>query len=189
MSKYNLKQFDEKKITDTNLKEIFKSLKSKVEETREVSAINLKLYVKLFLKIKVEKRSKERDSKSFSIVIDLIMDCLQDIILANNKDVHEKLGAVEAINKLLDINYDDTRKIARCSNFLRNLIANCHNEPSISIIASKTLGKLAKISSLSSKTLTAEFVEFEIKRGFYFTLNLKQLNGLKVTRTKTKEEG
>jgi hypothetical protein len=93
------------------------------------------------------------------------MEYIQENV-GSNKEQHEKLSAIEIIDNLIDLNYEDTRKITRFSNYLRNALSNSHNDSLVSEQVSKTLGKLAKTSSTSSsKTLTAEFVEFESKRG------------------------
>ena len=53
---------------------------------------------------------------------------------------------------------ENTTKITRFANYLRIVLPG--NDSQIPILASKALGRLA----LSGGTLTAEFVEFEVKR-------------------------
>lgn len=65
----------------------------------------------------------------------------------------------------MDLSYEDSRKITRFSGYLRNTLTNQHSDTTTVVMVTKALGKLAKISGYStSKTLTAEWVEFETKR-------------------------
>lgn len=62
-------------------------------------------------------------------------------------------------DKLIDFDGEDnTTKVTRFANYLRIVLPG--SDPQIAILASKALGRLA----LPGGTLTAEFVEFEVKR-------------------------
>src|SRR3989338_5018455 len=83
----------------------------------------------------------------------------QTVDLLNSSQVHEKLGGVTGISELIDIeSADDATKITRLVNALR-VGLQCP-DPAVITIYSKALGKLAR----SSGTLTAEFVELEVRR-------------------------
>jgi serine/threonine-protein kinase mTOR len=53
---------------------------------------------------------------------------------------------------------EDTTKVTRFANYLRIVLPG--QDTQITLLAAKALGKLAS----SNTTLTAEFVEFEVKR-------------------------
>ncbi|KAJ3215347.1 phosphatidylinositol kinase- protein kinase tor1 [Dinochytrium kinnereticum] len=79
--------------------------------------------------------------------------------LINSSDTSDKIGGIVAIDNLIDFDGEEnTTKITRFANYLRIVLPG--NDPQISILAAKALGRLA----LPGGTLTAEFVEFEVKR-------------------------
>lgn len=80
--------------------------------------------------------------------------------LIHSPTVDDKIGAILAIDKLIDLDSgeENTNKIMRFANYLRILLPGV--EPQITLLASKALGHLAT----SASTLTSEFVEFEVKR-------------------------
>ena len=65
-----------------------------------------------------------------------------------------------AIDKLIDLESGEetTNKVTRFANYLRIVLPGA--DAQITILAAKALGHLAT----STSTLTAEFVEFEVKR-------------------------
>ena len=107
------------------------------------------------------------------------MENLQELI--NSKEINERITGILSLEKLIDLHYEDPRKITRFSNYLRNSLTNYHSDSTTVALVARALGKLAKASSTtSSKTLTAELVEFECKRA------LEWLEGFK---EKHKDEG
>ncbi len=71
-----------------------------------------------------------------------------------------QVTGVLVIDKLIDlqIGQDNTQKVARFANYLRIVLPG--NDPQITLAATRALGHLAMYTS----SLTAEFVEFEVKR-------------------------
>jgi FKBP12-rapamycin complex-associated protein len=65
-----------------------------------------------------------------------------------------------AIHILIDFDggEESTTKVTRFANYLRIVLPG--QDPQITLLAAKALGKLAT----SNSTLTAEFVDFEVKR-------------------------
>ncbi|KAJ3103710.1 phosphatidylinositol kinase- protein kinase tor1 [Phlyctochytrium bullatum] len=79
--------------------------------------------------------------------------------LINSSDTSDKIGGIVAIDNLIDFDGEEnTSKITRFANYLRLVLPG--NDPQSSILASKALGRLA----LTGGTLTADFVDFEVKR-------------------------
>eukprot|EP01080_Neovahlkampfia_damariscottae_P002252 gene2252-2426_t len=159
------------KTTDPILKNTFLGLKDKKENVRSKNIGVLYDYV--------EKNTKELSGESFSFFIESVMENLQELI--NSKEINERITGILSLEKLIDLHYEDPRKITRFSNYLRNSLTNYHSDSTTVALVARALGKLAKASSTtSSKTLTAELVEFECKRA------LEWLEGFK---EKHKDEG
>jgi FKBP12-rapamycin complex-associated protein len=79
--------------------------------------------------------------------------------LVKSEEPHEKLGGIFAMDALVDVECEESPTfITRFANYLR-LILPCNNVSTM-IMASKVLGHLAQAGG----TLTADFVEFEMKR-------------------------
>lgn len=79
--------------------------------------------------------------------------------LLKSNEPTEKMGGIIAIDKMMENNSDiGSSQSVRFINFLRPALP-C-NDTQVMIMASKTLGKLA----LSGETLTANSIDFEIKR-------------------------
>ncbi|KAI8620292.1 armadillo-type protein [Chytriomyces sp. MP71] len=79
--------------------------------------------------------------------------------LIHSQDVFHKMAGIMIIDSLIDFQGEEnTTKITRFANYLRIVLPG--SDPQISILASKALGRLAQPGG----TLTAEFVEFEVKR-------------------------
>ncbi|KAJ3067743.1 phosphatidylinositol kinase- protein kinase tor1 [Podochytrium sp. JEL0797] len=79
--------------------------------------------------------------------------------LIHSQDVLHKMAGILIIDSLIDFQGEDnTIKTTRFANYLRIVLPG--SDPQISILAAKALGRLAQPGG----TLTAEFVEFEVKR-------------------------
>ncbi|KAI9327967.1 armadillo-type protein [Obelidium mucronatum] len=79
--------------------------------------------------------------------------------LIHSQDVYHKMAGILIIDSLIDFQGEEnTIKITRFANYLRIVLPG--SDPQISILAAKALGRLAQPGG----TLTAEFVEFEVKR-------------------------
>ncbi|KAJ3030013.1 UNVERIFIED_CONTAM: phosphatidylinositol kinase- protein kinase tor1, partial [Siphonaria sp. JEL0065] len=79
--------------------------------------------------------------------------------LIHSQDINCKMAGILIIDSLIDFQGEEnTIKITRFANYLRIVLPG--SDPQISILAAKALGRLAQPGG----TLTAEFVEFEVKR-------------------------
>eukprot|EP01113_Clastostelium_recurvatum_P006582 TRINITY_DN1298_c0_g1_i1.p1 TRINITY_DN1298_c0_g1~~TRINITY_DN1298_c0_g1_i1.p1 ORF type:complete len:2380 (+),score=927.36 TRINITY_DN1298_c0_g1_i1:62-7201(+) len=131
------------------LHKILPDLKSRNEEARLRAARALRVYV--------AQQAREMGGETFTKFMNDLNGHIFELV--NSTGVQEKIGGILAIDELIDVDYDENAtKITRLANFLRLGLAT--TEPSVLLIASKALGKLAR----SSGTLTAECVEFEVKR-------------------------
>ena len=112
---------------------------------------------------KVEKIARERSKDSF---FNFLEEMNKEIhVMVNSRDANDRIAAIVSIDQLIDLNYDDQRKITRFSNYLRNVLTNQHGDATTVLMVTRALGRLAKASdSTTSKTLTAEWVDFETKR-------------------------
>ena len=119
------------------------------EDVRKRAAKNLRLYVT----VQAQELSGENAIK--------FMDSLNKTLmsLVHSAEVSEKLGGILAIDELIDIEGEsNATKISRFANYLRIVLPGV--DPQVMAAASKALGHLA----LAGGTLTADFVEFEVKR-------------------------
>jgi FKBP12-rapamycin complex-associated protein len=107
--------------------------------------------------------ARERSKESFGNFLEELNKEIH--ILVNSRDSNDRIAAIISIDQLIDLNYDDQRKITRFSNYLRNILTNQHGDAPTVLMVTRALGRLAKASdSTTSKTLTAEWVDFETKR-------------------------
>ncbi|KAJ3290058.1 phosphatidylinositol kinase- protein kinase tor1 [Borealophlyctis nickersoniae] len=124
-------------------------LRSRNEEVRLKAAIDLRDHV-----IAV---SREVSGDTLTKFVNDLNRRIFELIHSN--DNNDKIGGILAIDKLIDFDGEEnTTKITRFANYLRIVLPG--NDPQITVLAAKALGRLA----LSGGTLTAEFVEFEVKR-------------------------
>ncbi|ODV94288.1 hypothetical protein PACTADRAFT_4233 [Pachysolen tannophilus NRRL Y-2460] len=156
------------------IEQIFNGLKSKNNSIRLKAARELKNHI---ISISRDFTSSEQISRYNNDINKRIFE------LINSNLSNDKMGGIAAINALLELNNDDefisqtnnassleenTNKITRFANYLRVLIPSTDLE--VMKYAAVTLGKLA----MPGGTLTAEFVEFEIKRSIEWLVNDKQ---------------
>eukprot|EP01133_Synstelium_polycarpum_P000171 gene171-204_t len=131
------------------LSKIFADLKNKKEEDRLKGAKNLKNYVIT--------QSREMTNENFTRFMQDVNIIIFELV--NSNGTVEKIGGILAIDELIDVDYDENAaKITKLANYLR--IGLTTNDPTVMLMASKALGRLAR----SSGTLTAECVEFEVTR-------------------------
>ncbi|ORY80056.1 PtdIns-3-kinase tor2 [Protomyces lactucae-debilis] len=128
---------------------LFSDLRSRNTETRLRAANDLRDYVIA--------TSRELSGEAFTRFNNEINKKIFELI--HSHDNHEKLGAIVAIDRLIEFESEDgNTKITRFANYLRIVLPG--NDQQAMTLAAKALGKLA----VSGGVLTAEFVEFEIKR-------------------------
>ncbi|KAJ3037894.1 phosphatidylinositol kinase- protein kinase tor1 [Rhizophlyctis rosea] len=134
---------------DQPLLRILADLRSRIEETRLRAANDLRDYV-----VSVSRDASIDGSTKF------INDVNRRIFeLIHSTDNNDKIGGILAIDKLIDFDGEEnTTKVTRFANYLRIVLPGA--DPQITILAARALGKLAQPGG----TLTAEFVEFEVKR-------------------------
>ncbi|KAL9656580.1 hypothetical protein ABK040_012162 [Willaertia magna] len=142
-------------INSTNneylLVEIYNNLTSKSEEQRNLG--------KEQFRVQTEKASREYSKENFTKFIEDTFLKIQEFL--DSKD--NKIAAITLIDLLIDVKYDEQRKIQKLSKYLSTL-ADRINDFQLIVMVSKSFGKLARVSSDSSKTLTAQWVEIEIYR-------------------------
>eukprot|EP00026_Physarum_polycephalum_P000091 Phypoly_transcript_00091.p1 GENE.Phypoly_transcript_00091~~Phypoly_transcript_00091.p1 ORF type:complete len:2307 (+),score=451.47 Phypoly_transcript_00091:133-7053(+) len=132
------------------LQKILPDLRSRNEDVRVKAAKALRIYVGQ----QIREMSGENSVKFMNELNGHIFE------LVNSPGVLEKIGGIMAIDELIDVDYDENAtKVTRLANFLRIGIGST-TDTTVMLMASKALGRLAR----SSGTLTAECVEFEVKR-------------------------
>ncbi|TPX35002.1 hypothetical protein SmJEL517_g02512 [Synchytrium microbalum] len=131
------------------LNKLLADIRSKNEDVRARGATDLRDYV-----VSV---SREVSGETFSKFMNDVNRRIFELIQSN--DVYDKIGGILAIDKLIDFDGEDnTTKITRFANYLRLVLPG--TDPQIAVLAAKALGRLAQPGG----NLTAEFVEFEVKR-------------------------
>ncbi|KAI9000239.1 armadillo-type protein [Gaertneriomyces semiglobifer] len=131
------------------LARILQDLRSKNDDVRARAANELREHV-----IAV---SREVSGEAFAKFINDVNKRIFELIHSN--DSSDKIGGILAIDKLIDFDGEEnTTKTTRFANYLRIVLPG--HDPQITLLAAKALGRLA----LCGGTLTAEFVEFEVKR-------------------------
>jgi len=140
------------------LSSILNELKSKTPENRTKAAEKLKNYVST--------QAREMSAEDFS---NFMNDLTHKHICAmvNSSAVNEKIGGIMAIDKLIDIEHDENAKTTRLANYLR--LGLTSNDATVMQMASQALGRLAQASG----TLTAVFVEFEVKRALEWAVDTR----------------
>ena len=107
----------------------------------------------------VENEGRELSRETYAKFMEELNRRIQDLV--SSDQTHEKLGGIAAIDALIDVSSeDDDYKIIRFANYLRGFFSSASPETVTLERASKALGHLARAGG----TLTADFVEFEVKR-------------------------
>ncbi|TPX38402.1 hypothetical protein SeMB42_g06762 [Synchytrium endobioticum] len=131
------------------LNRLLLDIRSKNEDVRTKTAADLRDYVVAV--------SREVSGETFSKFMNDVNRRIFELIQSN--DLHDKIGGILAIDSLIDFEGEDnTTKITRFANYLRLVLPG--TDPQIAVLAAKALGRLAQPGG----NLTAEFVEFEVKR-------------------------
>ena len=128
---------------------LIENLKSRNDKVRLKAAKGLRAFV--------EAEAREMSGESLSKLMHEINRRISELI--NSTDMYEKLGGIEAVDQLIDVECEDKAMlVTRFANFLRMILPS--NEQQIMVKAARALGHLAR----SEGTLTADVVEFEVKR-------------------------
>ncbi|CAO3650716.1 unnamed protein product [Cunninghamella blakesleeana] len=128
-----------------NLTRIFNELKSKHEERRIKASDELRDTAATALR----ELSDDNLIKFTSDVNKRIFE------LAHGSDINEKLGAIIAIDRLIDL--EPEGNTSRYNSYLSLMLP--YNDPQVMIPAAKALGRLA----ISSSTFTADFVDTQVE--------------------------
>ncbi|EPX74347.1 phosphatidylinositol kinase Tor2 [Schizosaccharomyces octosporus yFS286] len=123
----------------------------------------------------LKSRSEETRNKAANELFDYVVACSRELSgealiqfnnevnkyvykLVHSNDSVDRLAGVTAINRLIDIEAEDTTRITRFANYLRIILPG--NDQTATDLAAKALGRLA----VPGGALTSEFVNFEVKR-------------------------
>ncbi|GAB7363647.1 hypothetical protein MBLNU230_g4217t1 [Neophaeotheca triangularis] len=129
---------------------IFADLKGRQDATRQAAAGRLG--------DQVNSAFRELSPPEFSRYYNEVNSRMVTVIL-NGSDTHERTGGLYAMSALIDFRGDDAaQKVTKYSNYIRRTMEG--NDSQAMIVAAKCLGKLATPGG----ALTAELVEFEVKR-------------------------
>ncbi|ERM95810.1 serine/threonine-protein kinase TOR isoform X2 [Amborella trichopoda] len=111
----------------------------------------------LALRKHVEEEARDLSGEAFSRFMDQLYGCISALIDGN--DVAENLGALRAIDVLIDVKLGESAsKVSKFSNFIKDVF-NSKRDPEILILASKVLGHLAR----GGGAMTADEVERQVK--------------------------
>ncbi|KAG2382353.1 hypothetical protein C9374_005555 [Naegleria lovaniensis] len=146
------------------LESIISEITSKREEKR-ISGVDS-------FRTHVEKLFRENTTDDF---VDFIEEFLNDKVgsLLNSREAHERRASIILIDLIMDIHNDSQKKTnrirfsTRLYSHLKIALGKYVHDSPVVLLISKIFGKLARelnSSQHSNKTLTAEWVEFEIKR-------------------------
>ncbi|KAI9303923.1 armadillo-type protein [Cunninghamella echinulata] len=128
-----------------NLTRIFSELKSKHEERRIKASDELR-----------DTAATASRELSDDNLIKFTNDVNKRIFeLAHGSDINEKLGAIIAIDRLIDL--EPEGNTSRYNSYLSLMLP--YNDPQVMIPAAKALGRLA----ISSSTFTADFVDTQVE--------------------------
>ncbi|KAI7861526.1 armadillo-type protein [Spinellus fusiger] len=131
--------------TQENLTRIFNELKSKHEDKRQKAAEELRETAAT--------ASRELSDESLVRFTNDINKRISE--LSHGSDTNEKLGAIMAIDRLIDL--EPEGNVSRFHNYLRNMLP--YNDPLVMTPAARVLGRLA----VSSSTLTADLVDTQVE--------------------------
>uniref|UniRef100_A0A5B7BS83 Serine/threonine-protein kinase TOR n=1 Tax=Davidia involucrata TaxID=16924 RepID=A0A5B7BS83_DAVIN len=111
----------------------------------------------LALRKHVEEEARDLSGEAFSRFMDLLYDCITGLLESN--DVAENLGALRAIDELIDVTLGESvSKVSKFSNYMRTVF-EVKRDPEILVLASKVLGHLAR----KGGAMTADEVERQVR--------------------------
>ncbi|KAL5705931.1 non-specific serine/threonine protein kinase [Ranunculus cassubicifolius] len=112
----------------------------------------------LALRKHVEEEARDLSGEAFSRFMDHLYDRISGLLESN--DVAENLGALRAIDELIDVALGESAsKVSRFSNYMRNVF-DVKRDPEVLILASKVLGHLARAGG----AMTADEVERQVNK-------------------------
>ncbi|GAV78802.1 PI3_PI4_kinase domain-containing protein/FAT domain-containing protein/FATC domain-containing protein/Rapamycin_bind domain-containing protein/DUF3385 domain-containing protein/HEAT_2 domain-containing protein [Cephalotus follicularis] len=118
---------------------------------------NSKEGASLALKKLFEEEARDLSGEAFSRFMDQLYDRISGLLESN--DVAENLGALRAIDELIDVALgENASKVSKFSNYMR-IVFEVKRDPEILVLASRVLGHLARAGG----AMTADEVEIQIK--------------------------
>lgn len=109
------------------------------------------------LKKHIEEAARDLNGEAFSRFMDQLYDRISTLLESN--DVAENLGALRAIDELIDVALgENASKVSKFSNYIRNVF-ELKRDPEILVLASRVLGHLARAGG----AMTADEVEHQVK--------------------------
>lgn len=121
----------------------------------------LKLFCKqegtsLALKKHLEEEARDLSGEAFSRFMDQLYDRISALL--DSSDVAENLGALRAIDELIDVALgENSSKVSKFANYIRTAF-EVKRDPDILVLASRVLGHLARAGG----AMTAEEVECQV---------------------------
>lgn len=111
----------------------------------------------LALRKHIEEQARDLGGEAFSRFMDQLYDRISGLLESN--DVAENLGALRAIDELIDVALgENASKVSKFSNYMRTVF-EVKRDREILVLASKVLGHLARAGG----AMTADEVEFQVK--------------------------
>lgn len=108
------------------------------------------------LKKHLEEEARDLTGEAFSRFMDQLYDRISSLLDSN--DVAENLGALRAIDELIDVALgENASKVSKFSNYMRNVF-ELKRDPDILVLASRVLGHLARAGG----AMTADEVERQV---------------------------
>ncbi|KAL4036592.1 hypothetical protein IC575_000150 [Cucumis melo] len=109
------------------------------------------------LKKHIEEAARDLNGEAFSRFMDQLYDRISTLLESN--DVAENLGALRAIDELIDVALgENASKVSKFSNYIRSVF-ELKRDPEILVLASRVLGHLARAGG----AMTADEVEHQVK--------------------------
>ncbi|KAM1650754.1 hypothetical protein ACFXTH_003293 [Malus domestica] len=111
----------------------------------------------LALKKHLEEEARDLSGEAFSRFMDQLYDRISSLL--ESSDVAENLGALRAIDELIDVALgENSSKVSKFANYIRTVF-EVKRDPDILVLASRVLGHLARAGG----AMTADEVERQIK--------------------------
>ncbi|KAH7836314.1 hypothetical protein Vadar_034584 [Vaccinium darrowii] len=111
----------------------------------------------LALRKHLEEEARDLSGEAFFRFMDQLYDRITNLLESN--DVGENLGALRAIDELIDVSLgENASKVSRFSSYMRTVF-EVKRDPKILVLASKVLGHLARAGG----AMTADEVEWQVK--------------------------
>lgn len=116
----------------------------------------------LALRKHVEEEARDLSGEAFFRFMDQLYERITNLL--ESSDVAENLGALRAIDELIDLKLgENASKISKFSNYMRTVFES-KRDPEILILASRVLGHLARAGG----AMTADEVERQVSYIFIF---------------------